>query len=245
MKWKATKLWENTDCWIIGGGSSISEQFNIPDSIVPETIQQFREYGDYLYPIHNDRVIGVNVGAFLGDWVDVAYWGDSDTYTDYKAYFDAFSGLKVSSAGKFSDNRFKSIKFLHRNMTKGITKTRSQISWSSKNSGASAINLAYHLGATRIYLLGFDMYHSPGGRMHFHTGYPDKSKTPTTKQLKQGKRHPRRKPMQSFNRHLKGWGLVAKDAERLGVEIINVNLKSGINAFTKMSISEVMRIDNE
>lgn len=39
------------------------------------------------------------------------------------------------------------------------------------NSGAQAVNLAYHLGATRIVLLGFDMKHT-GGKRHFHDDYP-------------------------------------------------------------------------
>lgn len=239
MKWAAPKIW-NGDCWIIGGGGSISEQFNIPDTVVPETMEEFKEYGDYLYPIHKNRVIGVNFSAFLGDWVDVAYWGDNDTYTEYKVHFDGYSGLKVSSAGPFAADLHKDIKYLHRDHSNGITKIRKHISWVCKNSGASAINLAYHLGATRIFLLGIDMYHTSEGRVHWHTGYPDKSKTPTLQQLKQGKKHPRRKPNQSFNRHLIGWSRIAKDAEKLGVEIINVNPKSKVEAFRKMSLKEVM-----
>ena len=38
------------------------------------------------------------------------------------------------------------------------------------NSGFAAINVAYHLGATRIYLLGYDM-NSSVGQTHWHNGY--------------------------------------------------------------------------
>lgn len=39
-----------------------------------------------------------------------------------------------------------------------------------KNSGHAAINLAVHLGATRIYLAGFDM-NFPDGTSHWHPGH--------------------------------------------------------------------------
>ena len=76
--------------------------------------------------------------------------------------------------------------------------------------------------------------------MHWHTGYPEKTLTPTIKQLQAGAKHPRREPMKSFDRHLRGWGVIAKDAKKLGIEIINVNPKSGIKAFKKMALSKIM-----
>ncbi len=249
MKWKVPKIWSGI-CWVIGGGSSISEQFNIPDDIVPETMEEFKVYGDYMSCIHKYRVIGVNIAAFLGNWVDVAYWGDSDTYTDYKAGFDAYTGLKVSSAGKFADDDFPNIKYLHRNMSKGITKNKDQVSWVTKNSGGSAVDLAHHLGAIRIFILGLDMYNSDKGRIHWHTGYPDKLKTLNIAQIKKGKRHPRRKLDKQqtdylYKRQSMGWRHVAKEAKDLGIEIVNVNPKSNIDAFPKMSLDEVMEMLDE
>ncbi len=203
-----------------------------------------------MHLIHKYRCIGVNLSAFLGGWVDVAYWGDSDTYTDHQGQFDAYAGLKVSSAGKFADDKFKDIKYLHRNLSSGITKNRKQISWVSKNSGGSAINLAYHLGATRVFILGLDMYNSNTNRVHWHTGYPDKSKTPNITQIRKGARIPRRKVDKEksdylFKKQSTGWGRTAKDAESLGIEIINVNPKSNIKAFKRMSLTEVMEMLND
>jgi len=248
MEWLAPKIWSGS-CWIIGGGSSVSEQFNIPDDFIPESPKEFKTYGDYMSCIHKYRVIGVNIAAFLGDWVDVAYWGDSDTYTEHKSQFNTYAGLKVSSAGKFSSDSFDSIKYLHRNMSKGLTKNRSQVSWITKNSGGSAIDLAHHLGATRIFILGLDMYSFNDGRVHWHTGYPDKSKTPNFFQTKRGKKCPKNIPDKEkseylFKKQSVGWGRVATDAKKLGIEIINVNPKSNINAFLKMSLSDVMEMLN-
>ena len=246
MKWQVPKIWSG-DCWIIGGGSSISEQFNIPDDLIPESPEEFKSFGDYMHLIHKYRVIGVNIAAFLGDWVDVAYWGDSDTYTEYRHQFDSYAGLKVSSAGKFSDGSFKTIKYLHRDNSRGITKSKTHVSWVSRNSGGSAVNLAYHLGATRIFILGLDMYSSKEGRVHWHTGYPDKSKTLNISQIKKGKKQPRgviTKERSDFlyKKQSVGWKRTANDAKKLGIEIINVNPKSNIDAFPKMSLVEVLQL---
>jgi hypothetical protein len=43
------------------------------------------------------------------------------------------------------------------------------------HSGYTAINLAVHLGATRIVLLGYDMMASPQGAHHFFGAHPDGS----------------------------------------------------------------------
>ncbi len=249
MKWKVPKIWKG-ECWIIGGGSSVAEQFNIPDTLIPESKEEFRAFGDYLTYIHKKRCIGVNVSAFLGDWVDVAYWGDSDTYTDYRAWFDQYAGLKISSAGKFSDASFKEIKHLYKSLSGGLTKRKNQVSWVCKNSGASAIDLAHKLGATVIYVLGIDMYLHPEKRIHWHKGYPDKTKTPTMKQLKQGKKHPRRivsKKSQEnlFKKQLQGWSRIAKDCEAKGIKVINVNPKSRVDVFPKMSLKEIIESDEE
>jgi hypothetical protein len=240
MIWNAPKLWDNTDCWIICGGSSISEQFRIPKKTIPETKEEFVAYGDYMSAIHEKRVIGVNLSVFLGDWVDVGYWGDSKPYTEYKSWFDRYSGLKVSSAGKFSDKNFPEIKYLHKTGTEGITKERDKISWVNGNSGSSAINLAVHLGASRVFLLGLDMYHHKAGRMHFHSGYPDKLKTPNISQIKAGVHHERMRPLTSFDRQNRNWELISDDAKKQGIEIINVNPKSGVTAFKKMSLKKAL-----
>ena len=245
MKWQVSKIWSGV-CWIIGGGSSVREQFGIPDDLVPETKEEFEEFGDYLSLIHNDHVIGVNLAAFLGDWVDVAFWGDSSTYLDYKGWFDEFSGLKISTGSKFYEQRYQSIKFLHRNHDKGITTDPSELSWVGKNSGSAAINLAYHLGCTEIRLLGFDMKNHESGRMHFHTGYPQRDYIVTNKDVKEGRtKVPRLAPQDPYkNKFLPGFAKIAKDAEKLGVKIINVSPNSKIKEFPKMSFEEVVNVDN-
>jgi len=232
MQWIASEIWDKADCFIIGGGHSISKVFGVPDECVPLRREEFVHYGDYLKPYLEDKhVIGVNLSAFLGDWVDVAYWGDSDTYIQYKNWFDGFGGLKVASAGKFASEKYQSIKYLKRDSTKGVCTDKKHLTWAGFNSGAAAINLAYYLGADRIFLLGFDMYSLPGGRIHYHAGYPDKKENFTNKDLAMGKTQRRTKDQPAYKRHLKGFGPVSESARKIGLDVINLSPDSEVKEF--------------
>jgi hypothetical protein len=231
MIWQAPEIWDG-DCFIIGGGHSIAKTFNVPDNLIPLHQEEFVEFGNYLKPYLKDKqIIGVNLSAFLGDWVDVAYWGDSDTYLQYKSWYDNFSGLKVSSAGKFAVDKYKSIKFLEKNHKKGICTNGKSLTWAGFNSGAAAINLGYCLGAKRIFMLGFDMQSLPDGRVHWHAGYPDKKENFTNKDLAMGKVPKRSKTQPPYKRQINGFGPVAEDAKKLGLEIINLSPGSKIKEF--------------
>lgn len=245
MEWRVPKMWSG-DCYIIGGGSSLAHQFNVPKDIIPEEREDFLKFGSYLSSLENEHVIGVNLAAFLGDFVDIAYWGDTDTYNSYRNWFDNFGGLKVSSAGKFLDPKYTSIKHLHKTGDMGISQNPTEVSWIGKNSGASAINLAYHLGCTRILLLGFDMSSHSTGRIHWHTGYPDKAIAPTIADAKLGKLWVPREPdpKENYKRHLKGFAEVDSDAKKYGIEIINLCPDSEIKEFPKMSFEEFQKSKN-
>ncbi len=101
------------------------------------------------------------------------------------------------------------------------------LSWNG-NTGAAAINLAVHFGAKRIMLLGFDM-NIDGNRMqHWHDLY---GKGPVSDD--------RRKRKLPFARHLQGFPVIAEDAKKLGVQIINVSANSEITCFPKMTIKQI------
>jgi len=233
MKWKAPEIWNKADCFILGGGHSIADVFDVPKDLIPIRQEEFIQFGDYLKPYLSDKhVIGVNLSAFLGDWVDVAYWGDSDTYLHYKGWYDAFGGLKVASAGKFSSNKFKTVMNLPRARPKsGICTNRTHLTWVGYNSGAAAINLAYYLGAVRIFLLGFDMYSLPDGRVHWHGGYPDKKENFTIKDMKAGKVPKRSTSTPAYKRQLNGFDSISKGIAKVNVQVINLSPNSKVQEF--------------
>lgn len=243
MPWSVPKIWKDSECWIIGGGASVRDQFGIPESLVPETKEQFREFGDYLSSIHDKRVIGVNMACFLGDWVDVAFWGDSDTYTDQREWFSDFGGLKVSCHPSFDGKKFPDVMYLKRfkSRTQGITLNPSEVGWGF-NSGFAALNLAVHLGAKKIVLLGFDMYkHPKHGRVHWHAGYIDKTKIPTRRQRMNGITAPRASTRAPFSKHMEMFPIAAKEIDKLGIQVLNACPDSALKCFPRVSVQEALK----
>ena len=234
--WKVPRIWEGGECWIIGGGPSVTKQFNIPVKLV----QQIRDkelsihsFSPYMSFLHDKHVIGVNLALFLGDWLDIIFFGDYNFYLRHLYPLRDYPGIKVfgNPKGKNPEFQREGIKFLGRDMEHphGLTKDNQKISWNS-NSGAASINLAIHLGIKKIYLLGFDMFIDKHNQ-HWHNQY-------RTEQIERERQNKTIKL--PFSRHLKGFPLIAKQAKKWGIEIINVSPDSEINNFPKISMKDIL-----
>ena len=139
-----------------------------------------------------------------------------------------FPGLKVSCTPQ--TDRYDWVKTVMRdpNHTKGISPNPKSVSWNN-NSGAAAISLAAHAGAKRIFLLGFDMKLGKNKAQHWHDVY-HRMENMDAKRIMH----------LPFDRHLMGFPIIAKDAERLGITIINVCPDSAIQEFKKVSLSQLI-----
>lgn len=228
MWWTPPKIWQNGECWIIGGGPSVARQFDIPAEVVQdvkEGRQPLSVYAPYMSVIHKEHVIGVNVAYKLGDWVDVLFFGDQPFYRTNRPGIARFKGLAVTCSR--SERKWKGVKELKRadkGGVFGLSGNPGYMKWNT-NSGAAAINLAYHLGVKRIYLLGFDMDLKDPER-HWHMEY--------------GKRN----GSVPYRRHVKAFPVIAEHAAYLGLEIINVNPDSAINEFPKRSLQQILEEKN-
>jgi hypothetical protein len=225
MKWKVPKLWEGSTAIIIGGGPSMLKQFNVPDSIIQDVYAgkiQPSAYSPYLEQIHKSHVIAVNVAYKIGTWIDVVFFGDPSTWQEDKANLVQFKGLRVTCA-KELDNDTR-LKWLQRDPRKrhGISTNPEMVSWNN-NSGAAAINLAVHMGAKRIILLGFDMKLDKEKNQHWHKFYSTSEKQIAS----------------AFRRHLTGFREIKQDADQLGIEIINANPDSAITQFPRMNFKDI------
>lgn len=230
--WTVPNMWQDGECWIIGGGPSMPRQFDVPE----ETIRQVMNrklppstYSPYLSPIHGKHVIAVNNAYQIGSWIDVVFFGDCSWYLVHRKKLAEFPGLKVTCCTRFTKKpreKSEGIKYLAKDASHrlGISSDKSKISWNS-NSGAAAISLAVHFGVKRIILLGFDMRLDQGKISHWHGSH--------------GKPGEKRKPP-PFNRHLRGFPAIAQEAESMGVEIINTSLKSAILNFPKTAIKDLL-----
>jgi len=234
MIWQVPRMWEGGDVWIIGGGASIPKQFGIPDEVVDSVIKGISPanvYSPYMSFLHDKHVIGINVAYLIGDWIDIVFFGDIGFFLKHQQGLAKFPGLKVSCHPQMG--KYDWVKFTPRDMKypKGISDNPQMTSWNG-NSGAAAISIAANAGAKRIILLGFDMKLSDDRRQHWHDLYGKGiiakiSKKPITL---------------PFDRHLRGFADIAKDAKRRGITIWNICPDSAIKEFPKMSLDEVQDV---
>lgn len=241
MIWSVPKMWEDGECWIIGGGPSISKQFSIPDDITKAVYRKElppSALSSYLSLIHDKHVIGVNAAYLIGDWIDMVVFGDRRFFLENRLQLAEFPGLKVACNPKMSGHQYdgERIKYLKRDRerAKGISKHPDRVSWNG-NSGAAAISIAVHTGVKRIILLGFDMRLGEDDRQHWHSLYkfPQKKR----RNRRNNKIVPAGLP---FHRHLLGFPEIAKDANRMGVTILNASPNSAIECFQKTNVSELL-----
>lgn len=226
--WNVPKIWEGGECWIIGGGPSMPREFDIPDKII-RLVQSGElppsSYSPFMEAIHDKHVIAVNSAFMIGDWIDVTIFGDAGWFLKNRVRFSKYRKLKVGCHQVSVKKEFlkDNVRYVQRdgNHPLGISTDQGKVSW-NKNTGGAAINLAYHFGVKKIYLLGFDMDVDKGKNHHWHGLYNN------------------RKPEVSFHKHLPCFPHISRDAERLGIEIINVSPNSRIKAFKKVSLKEVL-----
>jgi hypothetical protein len=206
------EIWPDSTAYILGGGPSLSE--------CPLELLRGR------------NVLGVNQAYTIQACdVPVNYSGDRRWYDWNVDDLPRYQGILYTSYPHFSpDKRYAPIN-LGRISTHGISdKNRSTICWNG-NSGASAINVAYWLGARRIVLLGFDMGRNRN-RFNWHAEYP---KVPIID--KETGRPDRRSPYRQF---LKCWDAIARDAKRLGLEILNATPGGNLHKFPRVKLTEVL-----
>lgn len=234
MTWRVPKLWEGGECWILGGGPSLTRQFDIPDKVVQDVLRKElppNAYSSYMSAIHEKHVIAVNMAFKIGDWIDMVFWGDKKWYLTNRAEVALFKGLKVTCHPYFANGRFpnENIKCVAKDNTrpKGISTSNTAVSWNS-NSGSAAISIAVHMGATKIILVGFDMKLDEDAKQHWHSEYGAMNR----KDAKPGSL--------PFNRHLLGFPHIARDALAMGVTIINACPDSAIPDFPRMSVKDIL-----
>ena len=244
MHWTVPRIWEGGECWIIGGGPSIPEQFGVPDDVIEDVIAQRSTpsvYSPYMSAIHDRHVIGVNAAYLIGDWIDIIFFGDNRFFLAHREGLSKHPGLKVSCNSR-THSCCRDVHYLphDRGHPRGISTEPRFVSWNA-NSGAAAISMAVHLGVRRIVLLGFDMRTGTYGQ-HWHNAYRGMRVRRTHGKGKGQIVVPRKLP---FDRHLRGFPIIARDAKRLGVEIVNASPDSAIKEFPKCTVQEILQKDNE
>ena len=90
------------------------------------------------------------------------------------------------------------------------------------NSGACALNLAWQMNPSRVFLLGFDMTRDEQGRAYWYPPYPWSTAAGSTSRGK-------------YDVWSKEFGVAAALFGRIGCKVFNVSPSSAIKAFPKMT----------
>lgn len=112
-------------------------------------------------------VVAINDAVRLAPWADCLYACDRRWWERHPETA-TFAGLKY---GLRQVPSRPDVQLLDQGPDRGLS-TDPSVVHTGKNSGYQAINVAVHLGATRILLLGYDMQAAIGGPAHFFGNHP-------------------------------------------------------------------------
>lgn len=227
---RINNIWNGTDVFIIGGGASLIQQFNIPVDLCKKVrTGQSRSivYSEYLKSLHNKNVIGVNVAYALGDWVDICFFGDAGFHWISKEHLKEYKGILVSCHEKFKNS--DSVIYYERDKKRyGISRNESQVCWND-NSGGAAVNLAVHMGAKRIILVGFDMAVDSEGNEHWHNEY----------KLTNKGNHNSPNRIVDYSKFKRAFEAITSDLKELGISIYSLGDKTALNGVVPIKLEDL------
>ncbi len=158
------------------------------------------------------RVIVVNDTYRLVPWADVLYACDDSWWNRTRAA-RTFAGLKYGLLGSPVG-----VTVLKNTGKDGLELSPDGLR-TGKNSGYQAVNLAVHLGASRIVLLGYDMQHTS---LHWFGQHP----------------------MPEVD-HGKDWRAyfqtLVEPLRRLGIQVVNCTRETALTCFPRARLSDVMQ----
>lgn len=152
------RLWPGQTFTLIGGGPSLT----------PADVDAVRGVGP---------VIAINDAYRLAPWAEVLYAADCK-WIDWHDGVPSFTGLKYSIQGGTLPATTRADWQVLRNTGFVGLELEPDGLRAGFNSGYQALNLAVHLGAARIRLLGYDMSLTIDGRSHWFGAHPDHLTSP-------------------------------------------------------------------
>ncbi len=143
--WNPPTIWSGQDCYIIGGGPSLT--------------------GFDFSVLKGRNVLGCNDAFRLGpEIVSYAVFGDAAFFHRHAREMQESKVLLVTCSPSLMPIQFPGLLQLQRE--KEGLHSGSSVGWNN-STGAMSINVAISLGATKIYLLGFDCCNQ-GDKSHWH-----------------------------------------------------------------------------
>lgn len=197
------RLWPESTIICIGGGPSLTQ----------EDVDAVRGHG---------RVIAVNDAYKLAPWCDVLYAADAKWWNWHEGV-PSFTGWKYSVDGA-PPVTWPNVRILKLTGPDGLETQRYGLR-SGLNSGYQAINLAVHLGARRILLLGYDMAPAVDGRAHWFGDHPDKTPSP-------------------YPQMRAAFDTLVEPLAALGIEVVNCSRQTALLTFPCRPLDSVLNGDD-
>lgn len=161
------------------------------------------------------RVLVINDGYLLAPWADALYACDFPWWSAHDGVAD-FAGLKFTQDER-PPKQWPDVHRIAGIHAPGLSLDPDLIHFGG-NSGYQAINLAVHLGAKRIVLLGFDLRLGDDGKRHWFGDHRAGLNNPDAGHMA---------------RWLDNFATMIPDLERAGVEVINCTPGSALECFDK------------
>lgn len=171
------------------------------------------------------RVVAINDAWRLAPWADVLYSSDRRWWSHYEGV-PKFQGLKFGVGSGVRKNngfhRYPDIHVLRNAGYHGLELSPDGLR-TGRNSGHAALNLAVHLGATRILLLGYNLSYQ-NGKAHFFGSHPPG--LPQSASLYPGFR--------------RTFATMVEPLNELGIAVYNCTENSSLTCFKRASLKDVL-----
>jgi hypothetical protein len=172
-------------------------------------------------------VVAVNDAHTLAPWADVLYSSDRYWWGHHRGV-DKFPGLKATI--EYSPKRYAKellrwapeMFFLRNTGHHGVEIDPTGIRTCGQNSGGAAVNLAVHLGARRIVLLGYNMG-VPGEKRHFFGDHPRALSN-----------------THNFPTWRAAFDTMAAPLKSLGIDVVNCTENTSLSSFRCAPLAEVL-----
>lgn len=205
--WSCPPLWQGETCFILAGGPSVLDLD--------------------LSLLEGRRVIAINCSMATWPDADFGIFADPRFRQEYKGLISGFQGQVISflpidfSLIRGGAHIMRRVHSKPNDPKPAIVMDRDSL-YIDRTTTQSAINLAVHLGVSRIVLLGVDMSRDGAGRSHHHKPHPWPTKPDA-------------------------WAIQMDQLRKtepilasLGIDVVNCSLKSLIGWWPKRAFADVI-----
>lgn len=163
-------------------------------------------------------VVAINDAYRLAPWAEVLY-GCDEQWWQWHQGAPSFTGLKYTLHRRAAQ-RWPDVQLLRNTGQEGLELDASGLR-TGRHGGYQAINVAVHLGAKRIVLLGYDLSAPDEGPDHWFGSHPNRVRSP-------------------YTTFLQAFGSIVEPLHRLGIAVMNCTRRTALTCFPCVPLIEAL-----